>query len=67
MDAITPTGAFALYGGICLLGWIFALFCYPDCSGLSIEETQVIFQKNFGIKAAQRLREEKRGLEMSHA
>jgi len=67
MDAITPTGAFALYGGICLVGWIFALFCYPDCSGLSIEETQLIFQKDFGIKKAQRMREEKRAAATSYA
>ena len=67
MDAITPTGAFALYGGIGLVGWIFALFCYPDCSGLSIEETQLIFQKDFGIKKAQRMREEKRAAATSYA
>lgn len=67
MDAITPTGAFALYGGICLVGWVFALFCYPDCSGLSIEETQIIFKKDFGIKAAQRLRKEKLASGRSHA
>lgn len=59
MSAITPTGAFSLYGGICALGWIFAIFCYPDCSGLSIEETNVVFETGFGIKQAEKMRAEK--------
>jgi len=30
MDAIGPSGAYGLYGGICALGFFFVLFCYPE-------------------------------------
>lgn len=42
-----------------VIGCVFVVFCYPNTAGLSIEETQVIFKKSFGIKAADRLRAEK--------
>ena len=67
MNAITPTGAFAFYGGICAFGYLFALFCYPDCSGLSIEETNVVFENGFGIKQAEKMRAEKRAARESEA
>ncbi|CAD6572828.1 MAG: myo-inositol transporter [Cyphobasidiales sp. Tagirdzhanova-0007] len=64
VDAITPSGAFGLYGGtptisICIVGWIFVILCYPETAGLDIEEVQVIFEKDFGIEASERLRVEK--------
>jgi len=30
VDAITPAGAFGFYSGLCLLGWLFCLFFYPE-------------------------------------
>lgn len=42
-----------------VVGCIFVIFCYPNTAGLSIEETRVIFKKDFGIKAADRMRAEK--------
>jgi SP family myo-inositol transporter-like MFS transporter 13 len=30
MEAITPAGAFGLYGGFCFIGWLFCLLCYPE-------------------------------------
>jgi len=62
MDKITPAGAFGFYAGLCLLGWIFCLFCFPETAGLSLEEVQIIFQHGFGIKDSQRLRREKRAI-----
>ncbi|GAB1524768.1 hypothetical protein RhiTH_007923 [Rhizoctonia solani] len=60
MHAITPSGAFGLYAGLCLLGWLFCIFCYPETSGLSLEEVKLIFRDDFGIKASQRLRAAKK-------
>ncbi|KAF8323026.1 general substrate transporter [Clavulina sp. PMI_390] len=60
MDRITPAGAFGFYAGLCLLGWIFCLFCFPETAGLSLEEVTFVFKDDFGIKASERLRKEKR-------
>ncbi|KAI5986006.1 general substrate transporter [Pisolithus marmoratus] len=38
MSAITSSGAFGFYAGLCLIGWLFCVFCFPDVSGLSLEE-----------------------------
>ncbi|KAK9897855.1 general substrate transporter [Cystobasidium minutum MCA 4210] len=59
MDAMTPSGAFGFYAGLCFVGCVFVTFCYPNTAGLSIEETRVIFKDSFGIKAADRLRADK--------
>ncbi|KAI0795722.1 general substrate transporter [Abortiporus biennis] len=62
MDRITPAGAFGFYAGLCLLGWIFDLLCFPETAGLSLEEVQLVFQNGFGIKESEKLRKEKREL-----
>ncbi|CAE7173542.1 unnamed protein product [Rhizoctonia solani] len=62
MHAITPSGAFGFYAGLCLLGWLFCIFCYPETAGLSLEEVKLIFREDFGIKASERLRATKREL-----
>ncbi|KAI0827356.1 general substrate transporter [Trametes gibbosa] len=62
MDRITPAGAFGFYAGLCLLGWLFCVFCFPETAGLSLEEVRLIFRHGFGIRESQRLRKEKRAL-----
>ena len=49
MDRVTPAGAFGLYAGLCLLGWIFCLFCFPETAGLTLEEVQLVFEQGFGF------------------
>jgi len=60
MAATTPAGAFGFYAGLCLLGWLFCLFCFPETAGLSLEEVQSIFKNGFGIKASAQMRKQKR-------
>ncbi|KAK1226378.1 hypothetical protein PQX77_010649 [Marasmius sp. AFHP31] len=64
MDAITPSGAFGFYAGLCLVGWIFVLLCFPETAGLSLEEVTGVFKKGFGrmgvVRESERLRKEKR-------
>ena len=62
MDKITPAGAFGFYAGLCLLGWLFCVFCFPETAGLSLEEVRLIFRNGFGIKESERLRREKRAI-----
>lgn len=64
MAKITPAGAFGFYAGLCLLGWLFCLFCFPEIAGLSLEEVQGIFQDGFGIRESQRMRNQKREMRM---
>ncbi|KAK0460512.1 general substrate transporter [Desarmillaria tabescens] len=60
MEKITPSGAFGFYAGLCLLGWLFVIFCYPETAGLSLEEVMMVFKHSFGIKESGRLRDTKR-------
>ena len=60
MAKITPAGAFGFYAGLCLLGWIFVLACFPETAGLSLEEVKLVFRDGFGIKKSQELRQRKK-------
>ena len=63
MDKITPAGAFGFYAGLCLLGWIFVLTCFPETAGLSLEEVKMVFRNGFGIRESQRLIEAKKNIQ----
>ncbi|BEJ11126.1 hypothetical protein CspHIS471_0105480 [Cutaneotrichosporon sp. HIS471] len=56
MDAATPAGAFALYAVVCLVGWVFVWRCYPETSGLSLEEVSEVFADDFGVKKSEVMR-----------
>lgn len=56
MNKIGPTATFALYAGICAAGLIFIYFCYPEPSGLSLEEIQVIYTYGFGVRKSREIR-----------
>lgn len=60
ISAITPSGAFGFYAGLCFLGWLFCVCCFPDVSGLSLEEVQSVFKAGYGIKESERLKRVKR-------
>ncbi|WVF71779.1 hypothetical protein IAT40_006587 [Kwoniella sp. CBS 6097] len=59
MNDITPAGAFTLYAFFCASGWVFCYYCYPETSGLSLEEVSFVFGRDFGIERSEHLRKEK--------
>lgn len=52
---ITPTGTFAFFAALAFVSVIFVYFCYPELSGLELEEVQTILKDGFNIKASQEL------------
>ncbi|SCU79066.1 LANO_0A04940g1_1 [Lachancea nothofagi CBS 11611] len=55
LQNITPTGTFALFAALSFVSFLFIYFCYPELSGLELEEVQMILKDGFNIKASQRL------------
>lgn len=52
MKGMTPSGAFGFYAGICFVGWIAVILCYPECAQMSLEQTRNVFEHGFGVKYA---------------
>lgn len=50
MDKITPTGTFAFYAGLCVVGQVFVYFLYPETAGLALEEVQELLDGGFNVK-----------------
>ena len=62
MAQITPSGAFGFYAGLCLLGFVFCVCCFPETAGLSLEEVKWVFEDGFGLQRSRQLREVKRAM-----
>ena len=60
MKSMTPSGAFGFYAAICGIGYILIYFCYPEVSGLTLEEIGEVFKHGFGVKYARELRKERK-------
>ncbi|CAK4008843.1 general substrate transporter [Lecanosticta acicola] len=58
MKGITPSGAFGFYCGICFVGWLFALFCYPDVKGMPLEIIRDVFEHGFGLRYSKQWQKE---------
>lgn len=52
LENITPPGTFGLFAALTLISWVCVWFCYPELSGLELEETQQILTGGFNIKAS---------------
>ncbi|CAN6665509.1 myo-inositol transporter 1 [Trichomonascus vanleenenianus] len=50
LNNITPTGTFAFYAGLCVLGELFVYFLYPETAGMTIEEVQGLLSGGFNVK-----------------
>ncbi|KAH6995121.1 general substrate transporter [Ilyonectria destructans] len=60
MRGISPSGAFGFYAGMCLLGYIFVYFCYPEAAGMTLEEIRVVFENGFGVRYAEEWRKQRK-------
>lgn len=58
MRAMTPSGAFGFYAGICFVGWVFIVFCYPEVHGMPLESVREVYSHGFGVKYAKNLQKE---------
>ncbi|KAL1869739.1 hypothetical protein Plec18167_007663 [Paecilomyces lecythidis] len=58
MKAMTPSGAFGFYAGICFVGWIFVIFCYAEVHNMPLESVREVYSKGFGVKYAKQLQKE---------
>jgi SP family myo-inositol transporter-like MFS transporter 13 len=56
MKGITPSGTFGFYAAVCVPGWIFVYFCFPEASNMSLEEVRAVFQHGFGVQYAEEWR-----------
>jgi SP family myo-inositol transporter-like MFS transporter 13 len=50
MDAITPTGTFALYSFVCMSAWAAVWWIYPETAGLGLEEVGELLRDGWGVK-----------------
>lgn len=58
MKAMTASGAFGFYAGICFLGWIFVIGFYPEVKGLPLEDVRQVFEDGFGVTKARMMQRE---------
>ncbi|KAB5586010.1 general substrate transporter [Coniochaeta sp. 2T2.1] len=51
MDVLTPPWTFALYALICTVGYVLVWWCYPETTGLSLEEAASLLEDDqWGVK-----------------
>lgn len=58
MKGITPSGAFGFYAGICFIGWLFVVFCFPEVRGMPLENVREVFHTGFGVRYARQWQKE---------
>ncbi|GIJ98897.1 myo-inositol transporter [Aspergillus viridinutans] len=60
MKAMTPSGAFGFYAGICFVGWVFVIFCYAEVHNMPLESVREVYRHGFGVKYAKQLQRERK-------
>ncbi|KAL2819760.1 general substrate transporter [Aspergillus granulosus] len=60
INAMTMSGAFGFYAGICGVSYFLIYFFYPEVSGLVLEEIKEVFEHGFGVSYARNLRKERK-------
>ncbi|KAF5856039.1 hypothetical protein ETB97_008004, partial [Aspergillus alliaceus] len=54
VSAISASGAFGLYAGVCFVGWVFITFTYPETAGLELESIRQVVSMGlvFGMRTS---------------
>ncbi|KAK9469381.1 general substrate transporter [Lipomyces arxii] len=65
MQALTPGGTFALYGVVTLIGWLGVIYCYPEVSGLPLEDIKIVFKHGFGVAYSLKLQKDRKSVSPS--
>ncbi|CCF57141.1 hypothetical protein KAFR_0C01480 [Kazachstania africana CBS 2517] len=60
LQNITPTGTFSFFAALSFVSIFLCYFCYPELSGLELEEVQTILKDGFNIKASKELAERRK-------
>ena len=50
MDALSPSWTFALYAGVCTVGYFLVFRLYPEMAGLSLEEAAVMLDHGWAVR-----------------
>ncbi|OXG31499.1 MFS transporter, SP family, solute carrier family 2 (myo-inositol transporter), member 13 [Cryptococcus neoformans Bt15] len=60
LETMTPSGTYGFYFGISVIGFVFLVFCLPETKQLSIDETSLLFEDDWGVKRSAQMRKERR-------
>ena len=50
MQYLNPTWTFAVYAGVCLLGWLCVWRVYPETTGLALEDVRGLLSDSYGVQ-----------------
>lgn len=54
MQYLTPAWTFAIYAGVCVVGWICAWKIYPETKGLELEDVRNLLKESYGVQESLR-------------
>jgi SP family myo-inositol transporter-like MFS transporter 13 len=49
LGVVGPSVTFAGYGLVCAAGWVWVLWCFPELSGLEVEEVKGLLGRGWGV------------------
>jgi SP family myo-inositol transporter-like MFS transporter 13 len=61
MQALTPTGTFAVYALVCVGSWVAVWAIYPETAGLGLEGVRGLLGSGYGVKESLRRFGERKG------
>ncbi|KIR39940.1 MFS transporter, SP family, solute carrier family 2 (myo-inositol transporter), member 13 [Cryptococcus deuterogattii 99/473] len=59
LETMTPSGTYGFYLGISVVAFVFIVFCFPETKQLSIDETSLLFENDWGVKRSAQMRKER--------